>query len=235
MRLRTLRFTALAAVAAWLFAVAAPASAGTLARQSAPSGYGNFATTYDNFTLGSTSDIAEFQWIGAYFNPPVQGPITGFTLNFYADNGGAPGATLASYSGPGTFGETSVGPDASGDPSFFYDGFLGSAFTAQAGTTYWVSIVADLVFPPQWGWETGVGGDGAGYQCFFGACGATPNDLSFAILDSGGNALYAQDWNGGGAYASQNDSGAPTPEPGTLVMLGSGILGIAGTLRRKLF
>jgi len=34
--------------------------------------------------------------------------------------------------------------------------------------------------------------------------------------------------------ASIMETGSPVPEPGTLVMLGSGILGLAGVLRRKI-
>jgi hypothetical protein len=177
------------------------------------SGFGNFATAFDNFTLGANYNIDEVQWVGSYFNPPAQGVITAFTLTFYADAGGAPGAVLATYSGPGSFGETFVGFDNAGSPTFVYAGLLGSPFAATAGTQYWISLVPDLGFPPQWGWETGTGGDGAAYQCFFGACGAVPGDLAFAL-------------NG-----TQQTS---VPEPGSLMLLGTGILGLAGVIRRKL-
>ena len=40
-------------------------------------GNGNYATTYDNFTLGTTSNVDEFAWIGGYFNPSAQGAMTG--------------------------------------------------------------------------------------------------------------------------------------------------------------
>jgi hypothetical protein len=69
--------------------------------------------------------------------------------------------------------------------------------------------VPDLGFPPQWGWATGTGSD-PGYQCFFGACGLTGSGFAYAV------------------------DGRPIPEPGTLIMLGTGILGLAGSLRRKL-
>jgi hypothetical protein len=85
-------------------------------------------------------------------------------------------------------------------------------FSALAGTQYWLSVVPDLAFPPQWGWETATGGDGAAYQCFQGLCNSIPNDLAFALFS--GNTTV--------------------PEPGSLILLGSGILGLAFTLRRKL-
>ncbi len=74
---------------------------------------------------------------------------------------------------------------------------------------YWASVVPDLGFPPQWGWATGVG-PGLGWQAFFGP--PAPIGASFAF----------------------GVDGTAVPEPGTLIMLGTGILGLAGSLRRKL-
>jgi len=171
-------------------------------------GFGNFATSYDDFILGTTTDITSVSWDGSFFNGSP-GTITGFTVDFWSSTGGAPGTLLYSTSVVGNAGQTFIGNDHVGDPTYSYS--LSTSFIAAAGTKYWLSIVPDMGFPPQWGWETGTGGDGAAYQCFFGNCGSIPNDLAFA--------LYGP---------------STVPEPGSLILLGTGLLGLAGAMRRKL-
>jgi hypothetical protein len=91
---------------------------------------------------------------------------------------------------------------------YSYDLYF-SSFDMGPGT-YWASVVGTVPFPPQWGWATGVG-PGLGYQCFFGTCGPASTSFAFGL-----------------------DGTPTTPEPGTLVMLGTGILGLGGVLRRKI-
>ena len=68
-------------------------------------GNGNFATAFDNFTLGGTGQISitDATWFGQYFNPPVPGAITKFTLMFYTDNGGIPNCSFQGCGGTGAF------------------------------------------------------------------------------------------------------------------------------------
>lgn len=178
------------------------------ASQNDTNGFGNFATVYDNFTFTQTWDVESFHWVGGYFNPPNQGPITAWTLTFYNDNAGQPGNPIAAGTFTGNGGETFIG-NVNGFPMYVYWLYFNS-FDMAPGT-YWASVVPDLGFPPQWGWASGTGGDGLAYQDFFGTRTALPFDMAFAI-----------------------DGRAVVPEPGTLIMLGTGILGIAGAIRRKL-
>jgi hypothetical protein len=227
MSIRLVQRLSLFAIAALLFLVAVPGWAGEVpvyvqatnnlggyASQNDTAGLGNFATTYDNFTLGSTAQVNQVGWVGSY-NSGVGG-ITSFTIDFWSNSANAPNTLLASYGVSGNAGETFLGNDALGDPTYGYVLGLGSAFTALGGTEYWISIVPNVGFPPQWLWETSSGGDGNAYQCYFGSCGNISADLAFQ-LDSA--------------------SGVPEPEILTLLvpgMLVPGILELAVSLRRKL-
>ncbi len=121
-------------------------------------GFGKFATVYDNFTLSQTWDVQSFHWVGGYFNgPPTTGTITGWTLTFYYDSTGQPGSAFAQGFFPGNGGETCITSDCSIDPVYVYWLYFGGLQLTPG--TYWASVVPDLGFPPQWGWESGTGGD----------------------------------------------------------------------------
>jgi PEP-CTERM motif len=173
---------------------------------------GNFAAVYDQFTVSGPIDIIGVDWTGAYFNPPNQGPITGWSVGFYADNGGIPGVSLGSFYASGNGNETFL-TTAGGYP--FYSYSATTDFFVPSNALYWLSVVPDLGYQPQWGWGASTTGPGTGYQCFFGSCYFLPAagvNLAFDLIGKP----------------------VPTPEPGTLVLLGSGFVGIAGLLRRKI-
>ena len=176
-------------------------------------GFGNYATTFDDFTLPSNATIAQVNWVGAYFNGSPGG-VTGFTVNLYADNGGTPGSLLETNSIAGNAGETSLGADVNGNPIYGYVATLATPFSGAANSTYWMSIVADLPivsnFGPQWGWEYGTGGNGTAYQSYNGFGNSLSNDLAFTL------------------------SSADTPEPGSVALLtGIGVTGVACFRRRN--
>jgi hypothetical protein len=192
----TKRFYSVLQIVAVLLAYAGleimPASANTVIYDQPPSYNGAYSsnndtshefvnyTAYDNFALNSTSDITSVEWIGMFYNPSTHGTITGFTLNFYADNAGIPGALLFSTGDvAGNAGETFLQTDEFGQPTYLYS--LATSFVASADVQYWLSIVPDLSLLPQWGWEDGTGGNGAAYQCVAGNCGSIPSDLAFAL------------------------------------------------------
>lgn len=187
---------------------------GVLASQNDTTSLGNFATVYDNFHFG-----------------PAPAP-------------GRPGNPIVVEHILGDGNETSHGI-VNGIPTYSYDLMgLGSIFLAP-NAQYWISLVPDLGFPPQWGWSTGTGGEGLSYQAFFGNISPQNTDMAFTLL---GNGTHLDEVKFFGGYFNPNQQGtitawtvtlyndipATTPEPGTFLLLGSGILGLGGMLRRRL-
>ncbi len=144
---------------------------------------------YDNILpAGVTPGTATgLSWQGGYVNPnftsgPSLGGITGFTIGFYADNSGVPGALLQSENVSGDGGETLVGVDNFGDYIYSYGITLPTPFTLVSGTTYWLSIMADLDPAQQlWGWHTGTGGDGMAYDTILPPPSTITVDLNFTL------------------------------------------------------
>ncbi len=170
---------------------------------------GPYGTAYDDFVLGSAAHITGVSFTGLYFPGSVAGNITNFAISVYADNAGQPGASIYSVNIPGTPVETPTGFSLTFGYSFDMD------FMASGGTRYWLSVVPTMLFPPQWGWSEGTGGNGSLYQDFFGSRNEIAADLAFTLT-------------------GDVTSGA-VPEPATWAMLiiGFGAVGFAARRRRE--
>jgi hypothetical protein len=161
-------------------------------------GYGNDATVYDNFTLTSSFTVTDVHGQGEYFNPAEPGTIQSFTIQFWSDNAGQPGNSLLFQSLLGNANETSVGINVSG-PVYDYSVDLIVPFQATGGTPYWLSIYANMVYPPQSGWHSDTEGDGVSFQDFLGGRNEHPYGFAFAL------------------------TGSQVPEPTARLLLGSGL------------
>jgi len=220
-----MRFGRLLASAATVGLLSCPASAAVLYTQAATtsaffaSQYDTnagslFATAYDNFTLASSANITSINFTGEYDTDPSPPPfLTGFTLSIYSDSSGQPGGLLYTQAVSSNANETLVTGQ-----TYTYGIDLTSSFAAASGTSYWVSVVADLdqEFGNVWGWSSGTGGDGSSYQDVPGLPRTHQlSDLAFTL-------------NG-----DVTGDGTSVPEPISISIFGAGLAGAAVIRRRK--
>jgi hypothetical protein len=158
---------------------------------------GVLGRTYDNFALPEASVIGSVIWVGNYIDSmvparnPAGGDATSFEISFWSNDHGLPGTMLATSTiAVGATHQTALAKTkfelSTGNlvtiPQYAYNATLTTPFAADAGRTYWISIVANTpTDQPLWAWKSGTGGNKNSIQDFDGTRYVRQLDRSFAL------------------------------------------------------
>jgi hypothetical protein len=180
---------------------------------------GSFQDISNGFVATTTGSAEDFSW-GEW----SVGAPTGFSVTFGTaafGNGGINGC-------PGGNCQFDFVQNPGNSTLLFTNGFgygiynvhvlLGANLEMTAGNTYWVTVsnATDAANDGTQAWDIPNGGLGGPAICNFRQSGTNYGDCGL----------------GGESFTIS--SGGTTPEPSSILLFGSGILGLAGVLRRKL-
>jgi hypothetical protein len=143
----------------------------------------------------------------------IAGAATPLNVYIESSSGGAPGTILDTLTQTGSF---------SAYPTTAVVNFTcsGSCSTLDAGTTYWI-VGQQTNASNEAGWMYSLGDTGT---WFFNEANSATGPWSTATT---GDNFSAFDVTGTAATS-------PVPEPGSLALVGTGLIGLAGALRRRL-
>jgi hypothetical protein len=161
----------------------------------------------DDFVLTADAVITDLHWWGQFSEQVTPGGKS-FSFTFYDDNPLAPGPGAVLHVSGGSLTEQTVntGPG----PVVFYSSILDSPFSATGGSRYWLSVF-----------------DGAADASWLWLIANNPGNGSTQELNPG------PAWFSVSADMAFQITSEPVPEPASMLLLGSGLLGLIGYRRRS--
>jgi hypothetical protein len=205
---QNVRFVALGVLASGL--AIAPAHAATIGSYIGSTGVGlvNSPLTYNNTASGTNEAISTNGAVAGYYNSAYTAPFSNTAyVSFSADGGNGYGTTYYTTTFTGNY------AGGTGTIDYLVDNDLGITLNGHS-----VLLDADTTTFPAF--------DGPGVIV----------SIPSSYFVDGTNTLVFDVFNSGGPTAfdfTGTVSPAATPEPGSLVLLGTGMLGIAGAVRRR--
>lgn len=119
---------------------------------------------YDEFEMSDEDAVIQgLTWVGGYTVNFVSALVHSFTITFYQSNSsggrGTPilNVTIARENASERFLGNQGSIATGGTKAYNYSVTLPIPLAVDGYTAYWLSIVANLGFPPKWGWYTALG------------------------------------------------------------------------------
>jgi hypothetical protein len=166
----------------------------------------------DDFTLNGDYWVTDVHWKGVYI-PNTPKPEDDFIIRFYEDNGSGMPTALGTQIYEDVVGivdyiDTGVQMPLNTDLDVYeYWSFI-DPFHVTGGVTYWMEVYNNINTSWYWSFTYNVAGNGVSTEL---------NSTWINVNDE---------------HAFQL-TGAPVPEPATMLLLGTGLVGVAGAARRK--